>query len=187
MATTRVIGRAARECVLRGTCDASPEIVYDTLTDLTTHLEWAGRRQRRSFRLISLDGPSPAVAGSGFVSVGTIPMSRSRWQNRNRVTIAERPQTVEIVTDARATWRKRKPTDAVYRHRYEIEPLEGGCRVVYALEEVQITNPPVRMSFPPVRSLSYRVMIPFFCARGLKNLLRMSEQKSRDGASASSS
>ncbi len=165
------------EMTLEAGCTASPEAVYDVLTDLSTHLEWAGRRQHRGFRLLSLNGAGPLEKGVAFTSVGSIPMARSRWENRNEVTEARRPNRLEFHTDAVVRWRSGKRTDARYEHRYEIGPDGTGSRVVYRLRETSAANAPLRMRLPLMRTMSYRTMIPYFCRRGFKNLLRSAERR----------
>ena len=86
--------------ILEGRCDASPATVYEVLADLTTHLDWAGKGQYPGFRLISLDGAGPAVVGTGFTSVGSIPMARSRWENENQVVEARPPEVLQFHTEA---------------------------------------------------------------------------------------
>src|ERR1700730_4434863 len=82
-------------------CSAPPEIVYDLLADLGSHLTWAGTQQSSDFRLLTLEAPpGPATAGTAFTSTGTIPMSMRHWQDRSEVTVAERPRTFEFVTNA---------------------------------------------------------------------------------------
>ena len=174
---------AEYEMVLEGTCDASPADVYDVLADLSTHTRWAGADQHRGFRLLSLDGEGIAEAGTTFASVGSVPMSLSRWENHNEVLEARRPDVFAFGTDARVRWRIGKPTEARYEHRYEIAREGAGSRVVYRLRERAVTNPPPRMRFPAMRSMSYRVMIPWFCRRGFANLLREADRRAASAGS----
>lgn len=75
-----------REVRLIRSCAASAEVVYELLIDLDSHLEWAGRRQRRVFRLLDIEGPpSGLVTGSVFHSTGTIPGSVRRWRDESVV------------------------------------------------------------------------------------------------------
>ena len=48
---------------LEESSQAPAEAVYDLLADISSHLEWAGRRQpRKSYRLLSVDGrPTPRM------------------------------------------------------------------------------------------------------------------------------
>ena len=161
--------------VLDARCDASPAAVYDVLSDLSTHLDWAGKRQYRGFRLLSLRGTGPVETGTEFTSVGSIPMARSRWENINEVVEARRPEVLEFHTEAVVVWRTGKRTEARYEHRYETSSDGTGSRVVYRLRQTAITNPPLRMRAPLMRAMTHRVMIPRFCRRGFANLLRSAE------------
>lgn len=175
MTEVRWDGGAAYEMVLDAGCDASPAAVYEVLADLSTHLDWAGSRQYRGFRLISLRGTGPVGIGTEFTSVGSIPMARSRWENMNEVVEARPPEVLEFYTEAVVVWRTGKRTEARYEHRYEISPDGTGSRVVYRLRQTAIANPPLRMRLPLMRTLTHRVMIPRFCRRGFANLLRSAE------------
>ncbi len=176
MAEVRWDGGATYEMVLEARCDASPAAVYDVLADLSTHVEWAGKHQYPGFRLLSLRGTGPMQVGTGFTSVGSIPMARSRWENTNMVVEAERPEIVEFHTEAVVVWRSGKRTEGLYEHRYEIAPAGTGSRVVYRLRQTAITDPPLRMRAPLMRTMTHRVMIPRFCRRGLNNLMRSAER-----------
>jgi hypothetical protein len=178
MTEVRWDGDGAYEMTLEAQCDATPAAVYAVLADLSTHLDWAGRRQHRGFRLLSLDGAGPLEVGTEFTSVGSVPMARSRWENRNVVTDALPPEGLEFHTDAVVKWRSGKRTEARYEHRYEIHPDGAGSRVVYRLREAAVTSPPLRMRLPLMRAMSYRTMIPHFCRRGFRNLLRSAEHRS---------
>src|SRR5258706_4361576 len=70
-------GDTIYEMVLEEHCDASPAAVYEVLADLSTHLDWGGRRQRRSFRLTSLQGSGQMRVRTEFHSLGSMPMSRA--------------------------------------------------------------------------------------------------------------
>lgn len=175
MTEVRWDGGAGYEMVLDARCDAPPAAVYDVLADLSTHMEWAGKRQYRGFRLLSLRGTGPVETGTEFTSVGSIPMTRARWENHNEVVETRPPEVLEFHTEAIAVWRTGKRTEARYEHRYEITPDGTGSRVVYRLRQTAIANPPLRMRLPMMRTLTHRVMIPRFCRRGFTNLLRSAE------------
>ena len=177
MTEVRWDGGADYEMVLDARSDASPAAVYDVLADLSTHLDWAGKRQHRGFRLLSVSGVGPLEAGTEFTSVGSIPMARTRWENQNEVTEARRPEVVEIRTEAVAVWRSGERTEAVYEHRYQIVPDGTGSRVTYRMRQTAIENPPRRMRLPMMRTMTHRVMIPWFCKRGFTNLLRSAERR----------
>ncbi len=160
---------------LSKTCAALPEVVYDMLADLRSHLRWGGTEQSRDFRLLSLEAPDgPAVVGTSFVTTGAIPMSGKRWEDRSIVTVAAHAKTFEFVTEGRVGNGPRAMV-ARYSHRYDIAPVEGGSRVTYTMTQERIANPALRLGLPVVRDLSWRVMIPMFAGRGFRNLLADSE------------
>src|SRR5260370_34129925 len=126
---------------------ASPEAVYDLLTDLQRPLAWAGARQTRDFHLVSLEAPPGlATVGTNFSSTGVIPMSRRMWSDRSTVSAADRPSKFEITTQAQAG--ERHPTTAVYRHRSEISPAVRGSSATYTLTQLSITTPMLRRPLP---------------------------------------
>jgi hypothetical protein len=156
-------------------CAAPADVVYDLLADLRTHLEWGGARQSSDFRLLSLDASSPiAVAGTRFRTTGSIPMSGRQWHDESTVTVASRPSTFEFVTDARAG-----AMTARYRHRYDIRPSLGGCRIEYTFTEEAVTKPMLRLGLPVMRSMTWRFAIPMFAGRGFRNLVAAAEARAR--------
>jgi hypothetical protein len=157
-------------------CKARPEAVYDVLADLQTHLEWGGARQRRDFRLLSLDASrGPASVGTAFSSTGTIPMSMRRWEDRSTVMVADPPRIFELTTEARAG--VQRAMTARYRHRYEISPEAAGSRVTYTLTQLAIANPMLRLALPGIRQLTWRMGIPMLASRGLRNLVALAEER----------
>jgi polyketide cyclase/dehydrase/lipid transport protein len=157
-------------------CSAPPEAVYDLLADLRTHLTWAGKQQTSDFRLLSLDAPAgSASAGTAFASTGSIPMSSRRWEDRSKVTAAERPTTFEFITAATARG-SRRSMQATYRHRYEISAAPGGSKVSYSMTQLAISNPLLRLGLPVVKNLTWGLGIPMMAGRGFRNLLAGAEQ-----------
>jgi hypothetical protein len=161
-------------------CTARPETVYDLLSDLRTHLVWGGERQRSDFRLLTLNAP-PGVAQTGttFSSTGTIPMSRSHWEDRSAVTAAEAPALFEFVTEGRV--KGRRTMTSRWRSRYEIQAAGAGCVVTHRLSLLSVENPVLRLR-PPMRSMTFKFGIPMFSGRGLRNLLKLAEQRERESA-----
>jgi hypothetical protein len=165
-----------RELHLAADAHAPCEAVYDTLADAGTYLEWAGRHQRRYFRLLSLDAPdSRLIPGSVFSSTGSIPGSGRRFDDRSRVTVAERPSVFEFVTEAVVPGRR--PMRATYRHRYELEANGDGCRVRYTFRQEDLVDPMLRLSLPIVRDMSWKVGMPMMMRPGLRNLVRAAEAR----------
>jgi hypothetical protein len=70
--------------------------------------------------------------------------------------------------------------EATYRHRYEIAAAPGGGSVVtYEFTELSSLNPFLRLGLPVVRTMTWRVGIPFLAGRGFRNLLAIAEQSAR--------
>jgi len=158
-------------------CSAPPDVVYDFLADLGTHMTWAGKQQTSDFRLLSLEAPAgPAGVGTTFTSTGTIPMSSRRWEDRSKVTKAERPNTFEFVTAATARGTRRS-MEATYRHRYEIAATPGGSKVSYSMTQLTMSNPLLRLGLPVVRTMTWQLGIPFMAGRGFRNLLAIAEKR----------
>ena len=164
---------------LKRSSSASPEAIYDTLADLRTHLDWAGTQQRGDFRLLSLEAPAgPAVTGTSFTTTGAIPMSSLKWADRSAVTMAVRPSTFEFVTYATVPGRRPAMT-ATYTHRYEISPTDRGSDVRYTFTQLDATYPMLRLRLPVVRTIMWRLGIPFMASRGFRNLLATAERGAR--------
>ena len=175
---TKAKGGDRHEWTFIARSKARPEQVYEVLADLRTHLEWAGERQFRSFRLLSLEAPSgPAGPGTTFESVGTIPMNRARFENRNTVSEADPPRVFEITTASSIAWPKRAPASGRFVNRFEISPDGDGSRVVYTSEQLRFENPPWGLRYPLLRTVTARVWIPIWSRRGFRNLLRMAEER----------
>jgi hypothetical protein len=155
---------------------APPEAIYDSLADLGTHTTWGGTKQLYNFRLRSLEAPAgPASEGTSFTSTGTIPMSMRRFEDHSNVTVAQRPHAFEFVTNS-AVRRGKRPMAATYRHRYEIAATPEGSDITYTMTQLRATNPFLRLSLPGIRTMSWRVGIPFMSGRGFRNLLAEAER-----------
>jgi hypothetical protein len=175
----KAYGRDRREWTMTGRSRARPERVYDVLADLRSHLEWAGNRQYRSFRLLSLDAPDgPAEVGTRFASTGRIPMNRARFENRNEVTTAERPHLFAITTESTIAWPTRPHATGTFVNTFEISPDVDGSRVVYRSEQLRFLEPAWGLRYPLLRNITYRIWVPIWSRRGLRNLLRMAEERS---------
>jgi Polyketide cyclase / dehydrase and lipid transport len=163
-------------------CTARPETVYDLLSDLRTHLVWAGERQKSDYRLLTLESP-PGVArvGTTFTSTGKIPMSTSRWEDRSTVTVADAPTVFEFDTEGRV--KGRRTMTSRWRSGYEIQPVSGGCVVTHRLALLSVENPVLRLR-SPMRAFTFKFGIPMFSGRGLRNLLKLAEQHEREAAAA---
>jgi hypothetical protein len=162
-------------------CSAPPDVVYDFLADLGTHMTWGGKQQTRDFRLLSLEAPAGSAAvGTTFASTGSIPMSSRRWEDCSKVTAAERPNTFEFVTTATAR-ETRRSMEATYRHRFEIAATPGGSKVSYSMTQLTMSNPLLRLGLPVVKTRTWRLGIPFMAGRGFRNLVASAEQRANSG------
>jgi len=102
------------------------EVVYDLLADLRSHLVWAGERQGKKTRLVSLEAPEgPAGVGTEFRTEGTDPMGQ--FTDFSVVTEATRPRVFEFVTEACLQTKKGKRVDWTNVHRYELVSEGGSC------------------------------------------------------------
>lgn len=166
----------APELHLAANAHAGREAVYDRLANADAHLDWAGHRQPRYFRLLSIEASdAPLVAGATFSSTGSIPGSGRRFDDRSRVTVAERPSVFEFVTEA--TVAGRHPMRATYRHRYELEVIPDGCRVHYTFREEALAEPMLRLSLPIIGAMTRRFGMPMMMRPGLRNLVRAAEAR----------
>jgi Polyketide cyclase / dehydrase and lipid transport len=160
-----------------GHCKASPEVVYDLLADLRSHLEWAGERQLETTRLLSMDAPEgPAGVGTEFVTTGS-DGKVARWTDRSVVTEARRPEVFEFVTEGRREGKPgTKPWLATAVHRYEITPQAVGARVTYTENLTRMDGAPRIMFGPGVNRLVFR-MAAKYMRRGFDALLAVAEER----------
>jgi hypothetical protein len=187
-AEPRAYGLERREYTFVARTQAPPAAVYDVLADLDSHIEWAGRRQWKMFRLLSLEAPTgPARAGTVFESVGKIPMMRTQWLNHNTVTVADRPAVFEMTTESRIPWRNRPPGEGTFINRFEIASDGTGSRVTYRSLQQRLREPPWGLRYPVLRSITARVWVPIWFGRGFRNVLRLAEERSRTRDDAATS
>jgi hypothetical protein len=179
------IGNARRNALTRELlvrveepCRAPAGAVYGLVADLRTHLEWAGERQKRTFRLVSVEAPEgPATVGTEFATEGIDPMGR--FTDSSVVTEATGPSLFEFVTEARLTTKKGARVDWTNVHRYEIEPDGPGCRIRYTIRIVRISQLPGSLAMfkvPGLRGLGLKVSASY-ARRGLRNLARLAQER----------
>jgi hypothetical protein len=159
-------------------CDASPEAVYDVLSDLNTHMEWGGSwHPSRTQRLQSMEAPEgPATVGVEFWSVGST--NAGSWHDRSTITAATRPRLFEFVTNGRL--RDREDLDRMFLeaiHRYEITPEAAGSRVTYFLSATLSLQAPPGDMHPRLPAVIFGLIVPAVIERGTKNLVTMAEQR----------
>jgi hypothetical protein len=174
-------GRTAwRNPVIRfeGSCRAPGEAVWDLLAELPSHLEWAGKRQLETTRLLTMEAP-PGSAGVGteFFTTGS-DGKVARWSDRSVVTETTRPEVFEFVTEGRRQGKEgRDPWLSTAVHRYEIAPRTGGCRVTYTEELTRFDGPPKILRFPGVSRIVFRISAKYM-RRGFDGLLALAEERS---------
>jgi hypothetical protein len=168
-----------RNPVLRfeGFSRSPAEAVYDLLADLRSHLDWAGRRQFETTRLLTLEAPAgPAAVGTEFFTTGS-DGKVARWSDRSVVTEASRPEVFEFVTEGR---REGTPGSRAWLstavHRYEISSESGGCRVTYTEELTRLAGPPRILLVPGVSRILFRISAKYM-RRGFEGLLALAEER----------
>jgi hypothetical protein len=159
------------------TSKASPEVVYDTISDLRAHIEWSGERASSdNFKLLSLEAPEGrATVGTTFTSTGAA--DNGTFHDRSVVTEASRPGRFIIETDSRLDRKRGKAWEAHFSHRYDIEPEGDGSRISYT-ETVERVNYVPYWLQPWIRPI-FTVLVNRADVRQLSNLARLAEERSR--------
>ena len=104
---------------------ASPEAVYDVLSDLRTHLDWAGEQAPdKAFRLLTMDAPSrPVTVGDRFSSSGA--NVNGTFHDGSTVVQAERGARFGFDTESTLERSHGRPWQARFGHRYVLERSGG--------------------------------------------------------------
>jgi hypothetical protein len=112
-------------------CGASPQVVYDTVADLRSHLEWSGERASDDdFKLLGLDAPGGAAqVGTEFTSTGA--NFNGTFHDRSVVTEATPPNRFAIETQARLDRRRGKTWEVEFLHRYDIRSEGEGSVITW--------------------------------------------------------
>ena len=174
-----------QELVVRveATSRVTTEAVYAVLADLASHMVWAGERQGKRTRLLTIDAPDgPAVVGTEFHSTGSDPMGT--FSDRSVVTEATPGKAFEFVTEARLTTKKGIATDWTNVERYELEPTMGGCRIVSTSRVTRISELPGMLgafNVPGLRALGLAVPAKV-SRRSVRNLAGVAEERSEISA-----
>jgi len=158
------------------TSSASPEAVYDVIADLRNHVVWSGEMAAsEGFKMLSIDAPEgPAAVGTAFSSSGSA--QKDTFHDRSVVTVATRPSTFVIETDATLE-RKSAPTwEAHFVHRYDITPEGNGSRIVYT-ETIERVNYLPYWLKPVIRTF-FRPWVNRADRKQLQNLARLAEERS---------
>jgi hypothetical protein len=155
------------------TSSASPASVYGVLADLRSHVIWAGKRQKSTTRLLSVEAPpGPAMVGTEFQTTGTDPMGT--FADRSVVTEAAPGKALEFVTEAQLTTKNSEAVDWTNVHRYELSPDGAGTRITYTIRIVRISRfvgMLVLFKIPGLRGLAIKAS-GGVAKRGVRNLAR---------------
>jgi hypothetical protein len=155
---------------------ASPEAIYDVLSDLNTHRIWAGEQApMKSFRLLTIDAPTGrATVGTEFSSSGANSGNgKSTFFDRSVVVEAEPGARFGFDTDARLTRPRAKDWHVRFEHRYTIEQAGDTATIKY-IAEVRPQNYIPPWLKPWSRPLT-RAMVNHFHRKHMQNLARMAE------------
>jgi Polyketide cyclase / dehydrase and lipid transport len=183
-ATGRRANALKREIIVRvrARSAVSPDVVYDTLADLHTYLEWEGKRQKPKMALLSMDAPDgAATVGTEFRTTGADPTGG--FSDTSVVTEADRPRAFEFVTEAHLETKRGKTADWTNIHRYEIEPDGDGARIVYTARIARISSLPGPLALLKIGLLS-SVLTKFWGRlnrRTVENLARVAEERADVG------
>lgn len=176
--STRSANALKEELVVRveEPCRAPARAVYDLLSDLGSHVDWGGERQKRNTRLLSLEAPEGAAAvGTEFHTTGADPMGS--FSDRSVVTEATPGSAFEFVTEAHLETKKGKGVDWTNIHRYELVPDGAGCRIVYTIRIARLSELVgmlVVFKVPGLRGLALKGSAGV-ARRGVRNLARVAE------------
>jgi len=152
---------------------ASPELVYDVLSDPTTALTWAGERSpRKGFRLLTMDAaPRPAVVGDHFSSTGA--NINGTFHDASVVVEADRGERFGFDTESRLDRKHGQELHIRFAHRYELSAAEGGTRISYSCEARPQNYVPYWLK-PGIRG-PMRMNVEHMIRANLRNLARMAE------------
>jgi hypothetical protein len=168
---------------VEATSRATSDAVYAVLADLSSHTVWAGERQGKRTRLLTMEAPAgPAVVGTEFRSTGSDPMGT--FSDRSVVTEATPGETFEFVTEARLTTKKGVTTEWTNVERYELEPAGSGCRIVCTSRVTRISDLPGMLGVFNVRGLRALglAVAAKVSRRSVRNLARVAEDRSEIAA-----
>ena len=173
-----------KELVVRveATSRADPETVYGLLADLSSHLVWAGERQAKKTRLLTIEAPpGPATVGTEWRSTGADPMGT--FSDRSVVTEAVPGRALEFVTEARLTTKKGRTSEWTSVERYDLEPAAEGSRIVSTSRVTRISELPGMVALfnvPVLRDLGLKVSAKV-SRRTVRNLARLAEEREGGG------
>ena len=150
---------------------ASPEAVYDLLSDLRSHLVWAGERAPdKSFRLLDMDAPArPAMGGDRFSSSGA--NVNGTFHDYSTVVQAQRGACFGFDTDSTLERRHGRTWHGRFGHRYALGRSTDGTVISYSCEVRPQNYVPYWLQ-PGIRAMT-RAMVQRAMRRNLANLAEM--------------
>ena len=120
---------------------ATPDAVYDVLSDLRTHAVWGGVPPTKKVGLHQVDAPAgEAMVGTEFASTGQD--LGGSFADRSVVTQAARPSVFEFVTEARLTTKRGVGADWTIVHRYGLRASGDGSIITYSARVARISALP---------------------------------------------
>jgi Polyketide cyclase / dehydrase and lipid transport len=154
---------------------ASPAQVYRLLSDVRTHLVWAGEEApKKDFRLLTMDAPAdPATVGTTFSSTGANAM-HSTFHDRATVVVAEPGRGFGFDVDSTLERKRTKAWRSKFAHRYSIDPSASGAVISYTCE-VRPQNYVPYWLRPWMRPMT-RVMVQSAIRKHMQNLAKMAER-----------
>jgi len=157
------------------TSRAAPEVVWDVVADLPSHLVWSGERASDdTFKLLELESPDrTARVGAEFRSTGA--NFNGTFHDRSVVTAAVRPTSFVIETDATLDRRRGRTWEAHFEHRYDIAPDGDGSRITYTETIDRVNYVPYWLS-AFARPL-FRPLVNSADRKQLGNLARLAEER----------
>lgn len=176
--TNALRGGRALKIDLEVDTTATPMAVYDTLVDLSSHLEWAGNRAPRGNRLLTLEAPrGPAMVGTEWTSTGADPTGM--FTDRSVVTEAIPGRVFEFVTEATQTAKDGDPVVWTVVNRFELAPREAGARISYSERVTSVSRLPgkLRMFGTPLVGLVMKVATRV-SRRSVTNLAEVAVERS---------
>src|SRR6266508_1799080 len=158
-------------------CRAPAQVVYELLADLQSHLEWGGRRQFETTRLLTMQAPpGPAGVGTEFFTTGS-DGKVAQWSDRSVVTEATSPEVFEFVTEGRRQGKPgSRPWLSTAVHRYELASEPIGCRVTYTQELTRLVGAPRVLLAPGISRIVFRISATYM-RRGFDALLALAEER----------
>jgi len=157
---------------------AAPEAIYAVLSDLHTHLTWAGEQApRKDFRLLSMVAPAGQLTvGDTFSSTG----DNGNGVFHDRSVVVEAEPGRRFGFDTRSTLERRhgKTWYGRFTHRYTIEPADGGGSQIRLESKVYPENYTPWWLRAGFRTMA-RMLIEHFTPKQLDNLSAMAVEAER--------